>query len=185
MYLLVGLGNPGKDYASTRHNVGWIILDHIFSSSAWRENKYGNCMETQSEIAGVPVTVIKPLTFMNNSGNSVDFYVKKNSITPEHIIVIYDDLDFPIGNVKISFDRGSGGHNGIKSLEEHLKSREFIRIRVGISRMLENGQLVKPTVLGNFDQTEMQYINKATQIIHNAIVMILTKGKEKAMTEFN
>lgn len=185
MYLLVGLGNPGAEYESTRHNVGWIILDRIFSSSAWRENKYANCMEAQSEISGVPVTAIKPLTFMNESGQSVDFYVQKNGITPECVIVIYDDLDLPIGTVKISFDRGSGGHNGIKSLEQHLNSREFIRIRVGISRILENGTMVKPTVLGKFDQTEMQFIDKSVQTIHNAVATIMTEGKEKAMSLFN
>lgn len=182
-YLLVALGNPGEKYTNTRHNVGWILTDLIFPQAAWSKNNYANALV--ASVANVPLELVKPLTFMNDSGISVDYFIKKESILPEQVIIIYDDIDLTIGKIKISFDRGSGGHNGIKSIETHLGSREFIRIRIGISKLLESGELVKPNVLGNFEPVEHEMLASLAPKIKEAIKVITEKGKEFAMTEFN
>ena len=185
MYLLVGLGNPGNQYEKTRHNVGWIVLHNLFPNTDWKENKYAKCIETHEEISDTVIHAIKPQTFMNESGISLEYFVQKEGIDPQNIIVIYDDIDLPLGKIKISFDRGSGGHNGIKSIEEHLGSREFIRIRIGISRLLENGELIKPNVLGHFESSEFETLKKVSETVESILKTIFKEGKEKAMTKFN
>ncbi len=185
MYLLVGLGNPGSKYELTRHNVGWIVLDNLFPNADWQENKYARCKELNEFIVGNPVHIIKPQTFMNESGISLEYFIQKEGIQPHNCIVIYDDIDLPLGKIRISFDRGSGGHNGIKSIEQHLNSREFIRIRVGISRLLENGDLVKPNVLSHFESSEMETLKKVSETVESILKTIFTEGKERAMTKFN
>ncbi len=185
MYLLVGLGNPGLKYEQTRHNVGWIVLDNLFPDSDWKENKYAKCTETHEEIGDTVIHAIKPQTFMNESGISLEYFVQKEGIDPQNTIVVYDDIDLLLGKIKISFDRGSGGHNGIKSIEEHLGSREFIRIRIGISRLLENGELIKPNVLGHFESSELEILKKVSKTVESILKTIFVEGKEKAMTNFN
>ena len=101
------------------------------------------------------------------------------------MIVIYDDIDLALGKFKISFDRGSGGHNGIKSIEAHLGSREFIRIRIGISKIAENGEIIKPNVLGNFESDELETLSEVSGKVKAALEVILNKGKEKAMSLYN
>lgn len=185
MYALIALGNPGNQYAKTRHNVGWIVVDNAFSDIDFRENKYAFAEVGTAEIGSYTFQIAKPTTFMNESGKTADYFTSKEGIAAEQLIVIYDDLDLPIGKFKISFDRGSGGHNGIKSIEEHLGSREFIRIRIGISKIIENGELVKPNVLGNFDSNELEILKDVSKIAYKAIGTILKEGKEKAMSAFN
>ncbi len=185
MYAIIALGNPGNQYAKTRHNAGWLVADNAFSDLDWHENKYAFAEVSTAEIGNATFQIAKPNTFMNESGKTADYFISKEGISPENIIVMYDDLDLALGKFKISFDRGSGGHNGIKSIEEHLGSREFIRIRIGISRILENGELVKPAVLGHFEPSELETLQETAKTIHKAIGTILTEGKEKAMTIYN
>lgn len=185
MHLIIGLGNPGNEYKKTRHNVGWIIIDDIFPTADWDKNTYANALVSHVEIADEPIQLVKPQTFMNDSGKSLHYFIDKEDYVAEQIIVIYDDLDLPIGKMKISFDRGSGGHNGIKSLEEALNSRDFVRIRIGISKVLEDGTLIKPSVLGNFDMQENETLQSVAKRVEQAIAMIIKDGKEKAMTNFN
>lgn len=185
MYAIIALGNPGSQYAKTRHNAGWIVVDNMFSDIDFHENKYAFAELATAEIGDDTFQIAKPTTFMNESGKTADYFISKEGILPEQLIVMYDDLDLPLGKFKISFDRGNGGHNGIKSIEEHLGSREFIRIRIGISKILENGDIVKPNVLGNFDTNELVLLEKTSGDIKKAITVIFTEGKEKAMTLFN
>lgn len=185
MYAIIALGNPGNQYAKTRHNAGWIAVDNAFSDLDWHENKYAFSEIGTAEIGNNTFQIAKPTTFMNESGKAADYFTSKEGIEAEKLIVLYDDLDLPIGKFKISFDRGNGGHNGIKSIEEHLGSREFIRIRVGISKVIESGELVKPNVLGNFDMAELRILKETSYVIYKAIGTILTEGKEKAMTIYN
>ena len=184
-YLVVALGNPGEKYEQTRHNAGWILADLAFPGLEFSRNSYANAGVAKTSISNHDVQVVKPATFMNESGVSVEYFIKKENILPEHIIVMYDDIDLPIGKMKISFDRGSGGHNGIKSIEAHLVSREFIRIRIGISKVLESGELVKPNVLGNFESTELETLKTLAPKVTSAIETIISEGKEAAMTKFN
>jgi PTH1 family peptidyl-tRNA hydrolase len=192
-YLVVALGNPGEKYEQTRHNAGWILADLAFPDLEWKTNKYVNALVADIDLNGLynlpHIYAAKPLTFMNESGTAVATFIKSGVFTPESIIVIYDDIDLPIGKMKISFDRGSGGHNGIKSIETHLGSREFIRIRIGISKLLNppagGGELIKPNVLGNFEASELEILKTLAPKIKLAIETIIVQGKEMAMTEFN
>lgn len=181
-YLIIALGNPGEKYKKTRHNAGWLVVDTIYPDSAWQPDGYAF-----ADVANISdqLTVAKPMTFMNDSGKTAEYFSSKKNIMPEHMIVMYDDIDLPLGKFKISFDRGSGGHNGIKSLESHLASKSFIRIRIGISKTLEDGSLVKPNVLGNFEADELELLTKTAGRIKYAIETIIQEGKQTAMTEFN
>jgi len=180
-YLIVGLGNPGTEYEKTRHNAGWIVIDGAFPGLEFGRDAYANAgTATEGDFL-----FVKPATFMNLSGETVQYFVDKKDYLPENIIVIYDDIDLALGKIKISFDRGSGGHNGIKSIEMSLGSREFIRIRIGISKLLETGELVKPNVLGKFEANELETLAEVSKQVKLALETIVKEGKEKAMTEFN
>ena len=180
-YLIVGLGNPGTEYEKTRHNAGWIIIDQAYPNLEWERDSYANAGTAKEG----DLLFVKPATFMNLSGETVQYFVDKKDYIPENIIVIYDDIDLALGKIKISFDRGSGGHNGIKSIESCLGSREFIRIRIGISKLLETGELVKPNVLGKFEPGELEILAEVSKRVKFAIDTIVKEGKEIAMTEFN
>jgi PTH1 family peptidyl-tRNA hydrolase len=180
-YLIVGLGNPGTEYEKTRHNAGWIVIDNAYPNLEFGRDSYANAgTATEGDLL-----FVKPATFMNLSGETVQYFVDKKDYAPENIIVIYDDIDLALGKFKISFDRGSGGHNGIKSIETYLGSREFIRIRIGISKTLEDGTFVKPNVLGKFEPIELEQLADVSKKVKLAIETILKEGKGKAMTEFN
>ncbi|MEI8223700.1 MAG: aminoacyl-tRNA hydrolase [bacterium] len=180
-YLVVGLGNPGKEYQKTRHNAGWVVIDSAYPDLFWERDNYA-----VADIAKQDAIIFaKPATFMNLSGESVGYLTNKKDIDPDQCIVIYDDIDLPLGKLKISYDRGSGGHNGIKSIQDHLGTAEFIRIRIGISKLMENGELVKPNVLGKFEPEELEILESVAQRVKLAIHTIIKDGKEFTMTEFN
>lgn len=181
-YLVVGLGNPGEKYKYTRHNVGWIILDQLAVHGDWSHDAYAQAVTT---VYQNKFLLVKPQTFMNLSGESVRYFLDKKGYTSDACVVIYDDIDLPLGKIKISFDRGSGGHNGIKSIEQEIGSRQFIRIRIGISKVLESGELVKPNVLGNFESEELKIVSDISKKIGLVLYTLQAEGLEKAMTEFN
>jgi PTH1 family peptidyl-tRNA hydrolase len=161
-----------------------IAKTHKITSKPTHDKK-SNAQIIAWDRNGEKILLVKPQTFMNDSGKSLHYFIDKEDYTSEGIIVIYDDLDLPLGKIKISFDRGNGGHNGIKSLEEALGSRDFIRIRIGISRTLDDGIVIKPNVLGNFDMKELETLQEVSKKVEQAIKSIITDGKEKAMTNFN
>lgn len=195
MKLVVGLGNPGTEYENTRHNTGFIMLDFILGKKAdWKESGgKTKGLFHKDTIGGKPVEFLKPMTFMNNSGNAVlcakDYYK-----TPlKDIVVIYDDVDLPIGKMKISFDRGSGGHNGLESIIKKLKSREFLRIRIGTAPTTPSGKIRKPKgeeamlkfLLGKYKESELAELKKLSKKVAEAVEVALTEGKEKAMSLYN
>ncbi len=185
-YFTMGLGNTGDRYQYTRHNVGWIILQDLLALD-WEYNKYLNADVLVEHINDQDeVLYLLPQTMMNNSGKSAkalsDFYPE---FRPETLIVIYDDLDLPLGTVRISFDRGSAGHNGIRSIEQDLKTQAFIRIRVGISKNI-NGRLVKPPVLGNFEAQELALVRgPVSRLVDDILHHIYKKGYQSAMNHYN
>lgn len=148
MKLVVGLGNPDKQYENTRHNVGFMLLDYIFDSSNFIVNKKMNAMEYIDNINGEKVIVIKPMTYMNLSGDAVSKYINFYKIDINDILVIQDDLDMPIGRVKLISNHGDGGHNGIKDIVLKIGSKGFLRLKIGIGK----SDLVdtKDYVLGKF-----------------------------------
>jgi len=181
MLYIIGLGNPGEKYHYTKHNIAWLVFENIIKDS-WSHHKYMNA-KIKHEQSGL---FIKPQTFMNASGEVISYLKKEVDFDPEHVVVVYDDIDLAFGDVRISFDRGDGGHNGVKSITEHLGSRKSIRIRVGISRKLYDGRLIKPNVLGNFSPNEQKIIKDDISPRIRIIIKSLEKeGREKTMNLYN
>lgn len=160
MYIIVGLGNPGEKYVRTRHNTGRMAADYIYG-----------------KVLGVKI--VTPDTFMNKSGAAVAKALAGKGA--KKLIVIYDDLDLPLGAMKISFNRSSGGHRGLESVIRALKTKEFIRIRIGIGKKGD----VEKHILGNFTKSEVGTLKKVFKRVKKAIETIASEGVEKAMTEFN
>lgn len=194
MKLVVGLGNPGEEYENTRHNTGWIVLDFMLGKKAdWQGSKNTKLLFYKNSISGKPVEYIKPTTFMNNSGIAVAHVKDKHKLNLKDIVVIYDDIDLPLGKIKISFNRSSGGHNGLESVIKKLKSKEFVRIRVGVSPETPSGKLRKPKgeqavlkfLMGEFKKPELDELKKISKKIAEAIETIYTESKEKAMSLYN
>lgn len=179
MKLVVGLGNPGKEYENTRHNTGRVLVGMVEKKLDQENNKK-------------KIKFLTPDTFMNNSGKIVASFVKTKKDLKD-LVVIYDDIDLPLGKIKISFDRSDGGHNGLGSIIKYLKSQEFLRIRVGISPATPKGVVKKPKgekavlnfLLGEFKKPEIEIIKKLSKKVTEAVEMIFTEGKDKAMSLFN
>lgn len=195
MKLIVGLGNPGDEYRLSRHNTGFIIIDNILGSKIeWNQSFGTKALFHKDIISGKPTLYLKPTTFMNNSGVAVLYTQnEKQKINLKDIIVIYDDVDLPLGSLKISFNRSSGGHNGLESIIKKLKSKEFIRIRVGISPVTPSGKIRKPRgeeavlkfLLSNFKDDELKELKKVSKKVSDILGMLVTEGKEKAMSIYN
>ena len=167
MRLIVGLGNPGPKYKNTRHNIGWLILDALAEKNKWHTSKNNQADYTHVEINGTDTELAKPLTFMNKSGSSVAKIIKKHNLPPsEDLIVIHDDLDITFGNYKIQKDRSAAGHNGVKSIIEHLGTQDFTRIRVGIAKENKDHQGDSATfVLKRFNILERIKLNSLKEKI--------------------
>jgi PTH1 family peptidyl-tRNA hydrolase len=181
MKLVIGLGNPGEEYANTRHNAGRIVAGLI-------EKKF----EKENLPAGRQVKFPVPDTFMNHSGKFVAKYVKSKKDLAD-LVIIYDDIDLPQGRMKISFDRSSGGHNGLNSVIKSLKSQEFLRIRIGIAPATPSGKIKKPAgekavlnfLLGELKKKELDELKKVAKRATLAVETFFSEGKEKAMSLYN
>ena len=195
-YFIVGLGNPGKEYENTRHNTGRIILEELaerWQFLQWEEKSKLKLEITDGSVLGEKVVAIIPNTFMNNSGGAVRPYIT-SAKKAEKLIVIYDDIDLPLGRIKISKGRGDGGHNGLSSIIKSIKTKDFIRIRVGVSpKVRGSNQPKKPKgekkvldyLLGEFRAQERKLIVDEAKEIKEAIELIVSKGIDAAMNEFN
>jgi PTH1 family peptidyl-tRNA hydrolase len=193
--LIVGLGNPGEEYKISRHNTGRIILENIAHSndfSEWKDDIKLKSSRSKGEIKKEKFDFITPNTFMNNSGNAVCQIINDKKKL-KNLVVIYDDIDLPLGSLKISFNRSSGGHNGLESVIKKVKSREFVRIRIGVSPYTPTGKIKKPKgedavlkfLLGKFKEDELKEIKKISKKVTEIIEMISAEGKEKAMSLYN
>ncbi len=198
MYIIVGLGNPGKEYKLTRHNVGRIMLEYFANANAdsfceWENSSKAKALYSNGKIGKSKVELIMPETFMNNSGKSVLYAKNKHKIKSEKIIVIYDDLDMGIGSFKISFNKGSGGHKGLESIIKSIKTKEFLRIRVGISPITSSGKLKKPKgeekvlnlIMKDFRKPDLDKLKKVSKKVNEALEVIIKEGRVKAMNKFN
>ena len=195
MFYIVGLGNPGKKYLHTRHNVGWTILDYICAQQGLAKPAPQQHLEgstTQGAISNIPVSVLYPDTFMNNSGNAVAKFVPRSEIG--NLIVIHDDIDLPCGEIKLGKGRGDGGNNGIKSIIETLGTKDFIRIRIGIApRHFWTKEVVRPKgggplerfVLKPFTRSEEEQIKKVQDSAYSALQEVIQNGIESAMNKYN
>lgn len=195
MLLIVGLGNPGEEYKNSRHNTGRIILENIAKVndfSEWKNNMKLKSLFSKGEINGEKFDFLLPETFMNNSGNAV-CQVIDDKKKLKNLVVIYDDMDLPIGSLKISFNRSSGGHNGLESIIKKVKSQEFVRIRVGVSPHTPTGKMKKPKgeeailkfLLGKYKEDELKEIKKISKKVSDILVTLASDGKDKAMSIYN
>lgn len=194
MRYIVGLGNPGEEYELTRHNAGRMAVLELAKKEGIGELKYDkkfNALTGKGEISGEKFQIILPETFMNKSGNAL-----KNIITSaksaKNLIVVHDDIDLPLGKIKISFGKSSGGHKGVESVIKAIKTKDFIRVRIGISATNAKGAVKKPSgdkfldyIVGKFKPVEMVEMKKAAKKVAEALAMIIAEGIEKAMGEFN
>ncbi len=197
MHYIVGLGNPGEKYQDTRHNVGWLMLEAFIKAHGLPEphqsGKYSGLV-SEGFVNGQEVVCLFPDTHMNNSGAAVKKLVPKGE--NEKLIVVYDDVDLPIGEMKISFGRGSGGHNGVESIIKSLGAKDFVRVRVGVAQKTfwpwEKGEVRRPKgekmgdfVLASFTKKEREQLDLLAPTVSDAVTAIVTEGHMAAMGRFN
>lgn len=183
MKLIVGLGNPGKEYEHTRHNMGYDVVDLFVSSLGFDIDKVGfKGLYTKVKYFNEDIILLKPTTYMNLSGDSIVLLKNYFKIDIEDIIIIYDDMDTKVGNIRLKIKGSSGGHNGIKSIIANLKTEEFKRIRVGIGKPIFN---IIDYVLSKPSSEEQELINKALQDAVDALKISIKESFNKAMTIYN
>jgi len=187
MRLIVGLGNPGKAYAHNRHNVGFRCLNYFARShSIPFDRRQCRARISVGKVAGSKLLLAKPQIFVNISGEVVGCLVEKYDVPLGNLLVIYDDLDLPLGKVRIRQSGGSGGHKGMKSIISTLGSEDFPRIRVGIGRPAQDDEdAIVSYVLGDLTAQEEEVIRSAVTIVAEAIDCFLTQGIRAAMDKFN
>lgn len=194
-WVIVGLGNPGEKYENTRHNTGRMALELFVKEKKlgeWKEDGKANALVARGAVGKAIVLVVLPETYMNKSGSALTKFVKSVKAA-EKLVVLYDDLDLPLGKMKISFDRGSGGHRGIESIARAVKTKKFWRVRVGISPSSASGIIKKPQgekavedfILSAYKAHEMAQLKTVSKRVLLALEGILVDGPVKAMNEFN
>jgi PTH1 family peptidyl-tRNA hydrolase len=182
--LVVGLGNPGREYAGTRHNVGFMIADRLAEKrrARWNSEKKWNV-----EVARAPdgVIFVKPQTFMNLSGEAVAGLCRFFKISPDSVLIVYDDVDLPLGRLRFRRSGSAGGHNGIKSIIQHLGTDQFRRLKFGIGRNDDPHGPMTGHVLGKFDSDETEAVEKSLAQAQDAVEYALASGLSAAMNRFN
>lgn len=183
MFIIVGLGNPGSEYNGTRHNIGFEVVDYIANKYNININRvkfkgvYG-----EGFIEGKKVILLKPSTYMNLSGESIREIINFYKLSSEEIIVIYDDISLPVGKIRIREKGSAGGHNGIKSIIQHLNIDEFPRIKVGVGQPT-NGLVSH--VLGKFPVEEIEVLKKVIPVCSESVLEILKNSVKESMNKFN
>ena len=184
MKLLAGLGNPGKEYERTRHNVGWLVLDEVSRAAGVSiDRKKFAALLGEGQVAGVKTLLVKPQTFMNLSGEAVGAAARFYKIETPDVVVIHDDLDLEFGRVQVKIGGGHAGNNGIRSCIAHLGA-DFVRIRVGIGKPGGKKEVVGH-VLGGFDKREGEELPFLIGKAADAARCVLANGALKCMNEFN
>lgn len=184
MFAIIGLGNPGKKYERTRHNIGYLVIDELARKNNIKINKvkYESIIGI-GDIEGKEVILVKPLTFMNESGKAVNLIKRKFNIDNKDIIVISDSLDLPAGKIRIKLGGSSGGHNGLESIIQYI-GKDFIRFRIGIGRPDKKGDEIN-YVLDRINKQEQSFIKDGIEKSAEAIIWLISDGLESVMNEFN
>ncbi|MCR3921290.1 MAG: aminoacyl-tRNA hydrolase [Firmicutes bacterium] len=184
MFIILGLGNPGPQYVLTRHNVGFRVIDRLSVATKIPLYKVGyHSFWGKGTIANQEVVLAKPMTFMNNSGTAAAALCRQFGVSPTHLLTMYDDLDLPLGTIRLRSHGGSGGHNGIKSLIDHLQTDQFPRLRIGIDRPLEAD--VIEHVLAAFTAEEEVALAPVLESATKAATIFIREGIDVAMNRFN
>lgn len=199
MILIVGLGNPGDKYGGTRHNIGFETLDALLKkyepldNTVWEENKKTKSQIKKVEICGVQVLLAKPQTYMNNSGMAVSLLLSFYKLNPKEMIIIHDELDLPLGKIQVRYGGGTAGHNGLESVLEYVKSKDFIRIRMGISKprlKTENAEIrshdaTRSYVVSHFTEMEHKDVRNMKKHVQKQLEPLIQHGLETFMSKFN
>ena len=184
MKIVVGLGNPGQQYADTPHSVGFETVDALAAGMgvSWEPKKAYKCLMAKGTLGGVHVLLVKPQTYMNLSGDSVAPVVKYHNATPDDLLVIQDDIDLPVGRMRIRKGGSCGGHNGVRNIIERLGTTAFTRLKLGVGK--EQGNVIGH-VLGKFDQETRKVMDVVVAEAAKAATAIVRDGPDKAMNAFN
>jgi len=193
MKLIAGLGNPGRNYEKSRHNLGFLCVNYFARTHGIKLNKsQGRARTGTGSVAGIEVLLARPQTHMNLSGQSIIRLVDKFHISLDDLIVIHDDLDLPTGKIRIRRGGGPGGHKGVESIFTELGSPDFNRIRVGIGRPLTTGELseipeddIIDYVLSEFSPEEKKIITESIPVVSEAIISLITDGLTATMNKYN
>lgn len=184
--LVVGLGNPGREYESTRHNVGFMVVNKLlagFPAGRFEESSSAESRLFTGRLRGKELALQMPQTYMNLSGKAVALYARRNQIKPEEILVISDDLDLPLGRIRLRAGGSDGGHNGLKSIIAELGSASFKRLRIGIGHQ-ESGTTAD-YVLGSFSTEDTPVLNEVLERAAEAVNCVLSAGMSCAMNKYN
>ena len=186
LHLIVGLGNPGADYAKTRHNAGYMLANLLAKRwrADWSAAKRFRSRLARVERDGRRVVLCEPQTFMNASGEAVGAVVGFYQVPLRHLLVAVDDADLPLGEIRLRSRGSSGGHHGLESIEQRLSSRDFARLRIGIGRQ-SGAREITDYVLGRFDSTETALVDRVLAVACDQVECWLSAGIQKAMSQFN
>jgi PTH1 family peptidyl-tRNA hydrolase len=183
MWVIAGLGNPGRKYSRTRHNIGFMAVEEIAQRNGIEFTDRKEYRIGRGSIEGHKAILIEPLLFMNRSGPVVNAILKKFTVQSDNLIVIHDDLDMETGKLRIRKTGSSGGHKGVESIIQNIGAKDFIRIKIGIGR--ETGILVEDYVLSKFTRHEISAIKETIERTTEAVHAIIDEGVDKAMNTFN
>ncbi len=190
-YIIAGLGNPGQEYENTRHNVGRMVLQSL-ADKKFSSDKKLKALVLEIKIGKEKVKLVAPDTFMNNSGKALAPLVKSVKAA-EKLIVIYDDFNLPLGKIRISFNRSSGGHNGLESIIKSVKTEAFIRIRIGLApenakgtaKVPHGDEKIEKFILGKLKDEELKEVKKMAKTVAELLPILIKEGREKAMSIYN
>ena len=183
-YLIVGLGNPGEQYAGTRHNTGYMVLDAFAKASniVFEDRRYGYLAETS--LKGRKVFLLKPTTYMNLSGNAVRYWMNKENIALEHLLVIVDDLSLPLGALRLKGKGSNGGHNGLGNIQSVIGTQQYARLRIGIGNDFAKGMQVE-WVLGKYEENDLKTLSPSIETATDIIKSFVLVGIDITMNQFN
>lgn len=189
-FLLVGLGNPGPEYQLTRHNIGFLFLDHLAALAGGQvESRKMDGLYCQRSFCGHQVLFLKPQTYMNRSGQSVRAFIDYFKIPLPQVLVLHDDIDLAGGRIKVVSKGGAGGHNGIRSIGQHLGSFDFARLKIGVGRPVLSeqgqGQPVEQYVLSRMGEHELQLFEQRWPLVHQAVELFIREGIAPCMNQVN
>lgn len=194
-YTIVGLGNPGEEYRGTRHNVGRMAVEYLAARhgvSEWRFDKKLNALRAKCEFEGDALEFVLPETYMNRSGGAVAPLIKTIK-GAERLVVVYDDMDLPLGTFRVAFNRSSGGHRGVESIIKSIKTKAFVRFRIGVAPTTPTGKIKKPKgedkvidfLMGKLKPAEEEVLKKIYSAAEGALATLVTETREKAMSTGN
>ena len=185
-WLIVGLGNPGGKYENTRHNVGFMVVDQLAAEGRFSVTRVKHhALTASAEIGGQGALVMKPTTYMNLSGEAAGDAARFYKVAPDHVLVISDDVDLPLGKLRIRTGGSAGGHNGLKSIIQHLGSDQFPRLKVGVGGKPHPDYDMADWVLGKLQGEDKKVMDEAVKRAACAVECFLREGPQKAMNRFN